>query len=111
MINGITSNSSHILAYSNGSSSITSGSLRMQDGRLEAYTGYSWTPVAYESGVVGLTSTAEQAIDWAYKKMLEEQEEQALVAKYPSFDSAKGQYEMIKQICQAEEELDKRQGT
>jgi hypothetical protein len=111
MINGITSNSSHILAYSNGSSSITSGSLRMQDGRLEAYTGYSWTPVEYENGIVGLTSTAEQAIDWAYKKMLEEQEEQALVAKYPSFDSAKGQYEMIKQICQAEEELDKRQGT
>lgn len=110
MINGIQSNSAHILAYSNGSSSITSGSLRMQDGRLEAYTGYSWTPVEYENGIVGLTTQAEQAIDWAYKKMIEEKEEQILIEKYPSLGSAKGQYEMIKKICQAEEELDTSKG-
>jgi hypothetical protein len=110
MIHGIQSNSSHILCHSNGSSSITSGSLRIQDGHLEAYTGYSWTPIASENGIVGLTSNAEQALDWACKKMIEEKEEQILIEKYPALASAKGQYDMIKQLCKAEEVLEKNNG-
>ena len=45
------------------------------------------------------------AIDWANEKRQQEIEETALLEKYPSLKSAKGQYDMIKQLCQAEEDL------
>jgi len=110
MINSIITdfNSKYLTAttLTNGSSSVTSGSLRMENGILEAYNGYSWVPASGQYSTVNLSPSAVRILDWADQKMAEEANEQQLIEKYPSLGSAKGQYEMIKKICQAEENLD-----
>lgn len=84
---------------------VTSGSLRIENGILEAYTGYSWVPADTSYTTVSLTPMTTRILEWAEQKMQEEILEKTLHEKYPALKSAKGQYEMIKQICQSEEKL------
>lgn len=111
MINDVISSSKYIWVSTNNGANVSSGTLRVEKGQLEAYTGYAWTSVSSGNPTIGLTYQAEQAISWASKKMDEEKEEHRLIEKYPTLASAKNQYDMIKTICEAEEKLDNKNGT
>ena len=82
------------------------GQMRYMNGRIEMNDGYSWIPFENE-GYVGLTEEAIQILDWAKIKMMEEQLEIAMIAKYPALKTAKDKFDLIKQFCKAEEDLDK----
>lgn len=113
MIDGIMTNSSRYLTVSYvtntyvNTSSPGSGAMRYYNGRVEVFDGYSWLPISSGTQLVGLTPEAELLLDWAKKKMEDEKLETEMLEKYPALKSAKGQYDVIKQICSAEEELDK----
>ena len=112
MIDGIITYNSHRYlsvssTYANtiSTSNAGSGQVRYMNGKLEVYDGYSWIPIMSGFQTVDLTPEATNAIDWANEKRQQEIEETALLEKYPSLKSAKGQYDMIKQLCMAEEDL------
>ena len=110
MIDGIiTYNSYRYLSVSSTSvntistSNPGSGHVRYMTGKLEVYDGYNWIPIISGYQAIDLTPEAQNAIDWANEKRQQEIEETALLEKYPSLKSAKGQYDMIRQLCMAEE--------
>lgn len=115
MIDGITSLSSpryFSISYPSiryiNTGAAGSGALRYHNGRVEAYDGYNWISISDGMQSVGLTPEAEYILDWAKKKMEDEKLETEMLEKYPALKSAKGQYDMIKSICKAQEEVDKK---
>jgi hypothetical protein len=58
--------------------------------RLELYNGTSWQPLNLGQYYVGLNPDAEQILDWARKKMQEEQEARAMAEQYPAVADAMG---------------------
>jgi len=56
--------------------------------RLELYNGTSWQPINLGQYYVGLNPEAEQILDWARKKMQEEQEARAMAEQYPAVADA-----------------------
>ena len=79
------------------------GQARYLNGSLEIYDGYSWKQLQSSYQTIELSYDAKLALDWANEKRQQEIEETALLEKYPSLKSAKGQYDMIRQLCMAEE--------
>ena len=67
--------------------------------RLELYNGTSWQPLNLGQYYVGLNPEAEQILDWARKKMQEEQEARAMAEQYPAVADAMGA------VREAEEQL------
>lgn len=82
MINTINSSSKHIYAaggsslpYVSSNSNIPiQGMMRINGSTLEVFNGSSWMMISPGSANVGLNSDAEQAIDWAIKRMKQEKE-------------------------------------
>ena len=58
--------------------------------QLEVYNGISWQPLNQGTYYVGLNPRAEDILDWAAKKMEQEQEERAMVEQYPAVADAMG---------------------
>jgi len=58
--------------------------------QIEFYNGQTWQIFIMAQATVGLTSTAETAIDWAHKKMEEEREARAMAEQYPAVADALG---------------------
>ena len=52
----------------------SAGLVRYDGNNLQVYDGNTWMTIAGSSASVGMNSVAESAIDWAMKKMSEEQE-------------------------------------
>ena len=67
--------------------------------RLEVYNGSSWQMLNLGTYYVGLNPYAEDAIDWAAKKMEQEQEARAMAEQYPAVADAMGA------VREAEEQL------
>ena len=82
------------------------GQMRHMNGRVEVNDGYNWMPYENE-GYVGLTPEAIQILDWAKIKMMEDIIETEMIKKYPALKTAKDKFDLIKQFCKAEEDLDK----
>lgn len=82
MINSVNSSSRHI--YATGGSSLpyvtsnmsnpSQGMVRINGTEMEVFDGHSWMKVYSGSATVGLNNEAEQAIDWAIKRMKQEKE-------------------------------------
>lgn len=112
MIEGITTHNSERFLLISSSSSYNAGintntpgcgHMRYMHNRIEVYDGYTWVqlPTIYQS--LDLTQDAKLALEWAMTKRSEEMMENLMLEKYPSLKSAKGQYDMIKQLCIQEE--------
>jgi hypothetical protein len=54
------------------------GSLRINGSDMEVFNGGGWQKIYMNTADIGLSSVANSAIDWAIKKMTEEQEWQRL---------------------------------
>ena len=86
MIKTVTSSSPHI--YAAGSSTLpyvsynpsnpAQGMLRLNGSDMEVFDGSSWMKIYLNNADVGLSGSANSAIDWAIKKMEEEKEWQKL---------------------------------
>jgi hypothetical protein len=74
----------------NGSGMMGVGDLRFNTStqQIEFYNGQTWQIFTMAQATVGLTGTAETAIDWALKKMEEEQEARAMAEQYPAVADA-----------------------
>ena len=82
MINTINSSSKHVYAAGGGSLPYISyntnnpaqGMLRINGSEMEVFDGNTWMKIYASSANVGLNNEAEQAIDWAIKRMKQEKE-------------------------------------
>ena len=99
MINSIMSMGKHIIVgggnsasnyINNGSGMMGVGDLRFNTStqQIEFYNGQTWQIFTMAQATVGLTGTAETAIDWAMKKMEEEREARAMAEQYPAVADA-----------------------
>lgn len=97
MIDSIWSNSKHIYAPGGGASGpyISSndsvpmhGVVRYVNQQFQAYNGGGWVGISGGTAQVGMNGVAEQALDWAIKKMKEEQRIAELAAKSPTVADA-----------------------
>ena len=67
--------------------------------QIEFYNGQNWQTFIMAQATVGLTGTAETAIDWALKRMEQEKEARAMAEQYPAVADALGA------VREAEEQL------
>ena len=58
--------------------------------QIEYYNGMSWQIFIMAQATVGLTDTAETAIDWVHKRMAEEKETRTMAEQYPAVADALG---------------------
>ena len=72
---------------------------------LKVYDGAMWQTFA-DNNSVGMNYEAENAIDWAIKRIREEQKIVELADKYPMVADALGQLEVILKLCQNLEDND-----
>ena len=56
--------------------------------QIEFYNGQTWQTFTMAQATVGLTGTAETAIDWALTKIEQEKEARALAEQYPAVADA-----------------------
>lgn len=71
---------------------------------LEVYDGIGWQ--SFNTGVdIGLSSSAEMAIEWAQKKMLEESKIDELCQKYPGLAKARSNYETFLRLVESQESV------
>lgn len=81
MINGIVQNGKYMYVHGGHTggpyvnmSNPSAGMVRFDGVNLQVYDGNTWMAISGSSASVGMNSVAESAIDWAIKKMSEEQE-------------------------------------
>ena len=58
--------------------------------QLEVYNGLNWQPLNQGTYYVGLNPRAEDILDWAAKKMEQEQEARDMAEQYPAVADAMG---------------------
>lgn len=69
---------------------------------VEVYNGMSWYCID-NNAVVDLTDIAKQTLSWAYNKMKEENRIKELMARHPSLKDLNDKFEMMKVLCQEED--------
>ena len=74
------------------------GQLRLHNGNFEVYDGSSWLSIQSSYATVGLSMTAEEAIEWAHKKMKEEKEFDELCNQHPALAEAYERLQIIKAL-------------
>jgi len=106
MINGINASSPHIQVTGGESSGMyyntsgmSAGMVRYYNNGFQVYDGMTWLTIANNYASVGLTASANDAINWAIQKMQEDRELQELAKKHPSVKAA---YESVQR---AQEQL------
>lgn len=107
MINGLTTSSPSVVVQGGGSSfpyvnnysgQSMVGQLRLHNGNFEVYDGTAWLSIQSSYATVGLSMTAEEAIQWARTKMKEEQELDDLCKKHPALAEAYDRLQIIKAL-------------
>ncbi|CAB4133655.1 hypothetical protein UFOVP257_377 [uncultured Caudovirales phage] len=111
MIRGI-NGGSHILVSNTYESkphispgSLSAGMVRYNSNMdcLEVYDGISWFTIGTAQPTVELSPMARQAVDWAIRKQREDDELEALMKKHPGLKDLHDKLEMMKVLCQEEE--------
>jgi len=69
---------------------------------IEVYNGVAWFSVDTTANIT-LSDYAQQALDWAVKKMQEEERLQSLMSRHPGLKDLHDKYEIMKVLCQEEE--------
>ena len=109
MINGITQQGRHMYVHGGYSSNPyvnmnnpSAGMVWFDGSNFQVYDGSSWMTISGSIATVGMNPAAESAIDWAMKKMSEEQELLELAKKSKSvsialenLNKAKAELELI----------------
>lgn len=113
MIKGITP--SRYITVSGGSPSnpyispgaVGSGMMRYNGNMncIEVNDGNMWKQLEATYATVELTGEAQSILDWAKKKMYEEQQLDELCKKYPGLGKARDNYETFKRLVRAEEDV------
>jgi hypothetical protein len=113
MIKSINSGSKYI-AVSGGNPSIpyisggqlSAGQMRYNPNMqgIEVYDGSIWHMMSNNYASVDLTSDATAILDWAKRKMLEEQRIDELCKKYPGLEKARVNFELFKKFVEVEEQ-------
>ena len=104
MIKGIQSSSPHVIltggdpsgVYYN-TSGMSAGMVRYYNNAFEVYDGMTWIQITNQYASISLTPLADTAINWAAKKMQEEQELEHLASKHPAVQAA---YENMKKAAE-----------
>ena len=116
MINSIMSMGKHVIVggppasnYINtGAGMMGVGDLRFNTStqQIEFYNGQNWQTFIMAQATVGLTGTADAAIDWALDKIQQEKEVRAMAEQYPAVADALGavreaeqQLKMVVALC------------
>jgi hypothetical protein len=73
--------------------------------QMEVFGGVNWINIS-QNASIGLSWTANEAIQWAQEKMKEESELKAKLEKYPTLNSAYEQFKMIEVLVYEEEKSD-----
>jgi hypothetical protein len=95
--------------YFNTSSGFMSvGDMRFNSNsqNIEVYDGQIWRELQQGHAEVGLTPSANAALDWAYKKMQEEKELEELAKQYPMLEDAMRDLEVIKVLVSGKRNQD-----
>lgn len=71
--------------------------------QLELYNGKEWQPVNLGTYHVDLNPHAEKILDWAAKKMFEEQDLKERMEKYPGLKDAYEQFQIMDALTIEEE--------
>lgn len=64
---------------------------------LEVYDGNAWLTLS-GSADVGLTPEAQATLDWAYKKMKEDEQLEELMKKHPGLKELHEKFELMKAL-------------
>jgi hypothetical protein len=64
---------------------------------LEVYDGNTWLAIA-GSADVGLSPEAQQVMDWAYKKMKEDEQLEVLMEKHPGLKDLHEKFTLMKAL-------------
>ena len=109
-MNNAFSSDNSLDVYSTGSSSPCSivlddmraieGDVRFNNGYFEVYASGMWQMISDGTTDVRLHYEDKEAIEWAKKKMQEEEKEKELLNKYPSLKIAKEKYDTIKALVE-----------
>jgi hypothetical protein len=84
--------------FNTGSGYMSVGDMRFNPNAqsIEVYDGQVWRELQQGHVEVGLTPSANAALDWAHKKMQEEKELEELAKQYPMLEDAMRDLEVIK---------------
>jgi hypothetical protein len=88
------------MPYVNNSNT-SAGMVRYNNNNLEVYDGAAWLTISGSVAGVGLNGAAESAIDWAMRKMAEEEAMMELANEYPAVKIALANLEKAKQQLDA----------
>lgn len=77
-------NASNSLPYISGTPNPMQGVIRLVNGRYEALDGNYWISIGSNSAHIDMTSLAKDVLDWANKKMHEEQRLEELAKTNPT---------------------------
>ena len=111
MIKSIHSSSNHIQigqGYSNvppiSPGAQSAGMLRWNtnSNTIEVYNGIAWFSIETSTNIF-LGNDAQQAIDWAIKKMQDEEKLKSLMQKHPGLKDLNDKFEIMKALCYEEE--------
>jgi hypothetical protein len=116
MINDINANSEYLtVSGSNSSTYITGfngmqgvGNVRYNTSTqcMEVYDGNNWIRLNTGTAFLDVSVKARTILQWAEKKMQEEQQLEKLCEKYPGLAKARDNYELFKQFVDAQEKVD-----
>lgn len=111
MIKNLTSTSSY-LQVQNGYNNVppispgaqSAGILRYNgnNNSIEVYNGMAWYPIDTHA-VVNLSEAAYEALKWTEQKMREEAQLKSLMARHPGLKDLNDKFEMMRVLCQQEE--------
>lgn len=73
------------------------------DQQLQVYDGNSWLNLQSTIACVNTSQAANEVLVWAQKKMAEERDLDALMARHPGLQDLKEKFELMKALCQSEE--------
>lgn len=80
--------------YPNTTNPMT-GMMRVWGTDTQVFDGSGWLNMNSSYATVSLDPESQSLLDWARRKMLEEQELQSLMDKHPALRDAKDRYEVI----------------
>ena len=108
MIKNINSNSEHITVsdttlptYINGFNGMQGvGNIRFNTSNqdMEVYDGNNWLTLYRGTAFIDLAYRTKEILQWAEKKMKEEEQLDALCEKYPGLAKARDNFEMFKKL-------------
>ncbi len=92
--------------FNNYAGALNVGQLRYNPNNqnMEVYDGNSWVMMNTNHVNIDLTARAKDILNWAEYQMAQERELRKLIEKHPGLKELRDQFEMMKLLCQEQEE-------